>query len=145
MLLNLIDRKLNENGLWSDFNRLHNELSRGFYSQDSYSNGFNPPLNFYVNEDGAMVYCLVPGFNQDDIDISINDKQLQLAGKKEKETLDEKSRVVMEEIKMDQFSRNIELPFRVDADKVVAQYRDGILKISLPKAESEKPKKIKVS
>jgi len=144
MFVNLLGKQLNENGFWNDFNRLHNELSRGLYLNDFYKKD-KPALNYYVNEDGAFVDCLVPGFAEEQIDISINDKELTISGKKEKETIDENSTVVLSEIREENFSRTIELPFRVDTDKVAAEYKNGILRIALPKAESEKPKKIKIN
>lgn len=153
MFINLLENSLHNNGYWSnneelrlfskDLGRLQNELSKGLF-QERYSKT-EPAINYYVNDDGAEVSCLVPGFEENQIEISINDKKLEISGKRDKEVLGENTKVILDEISTDEFTRTIELPFRVETDKVEAKYRNGFLNIYLPKAESEKPKRIKVN
>ena len=86
----------------------------------------------------------LPGMRKEDIDISLHDGTLTISGERKREsTGGEKAQRT--ERYVGTFRRSIALPTRVDADKVTATYQDGILKVTLPKAEEAKPKQIQVS
>ncbi|MCB0212841.1 MAG: Hsp20/alpha crystallin family protein, partial [Anaerolineae bacterium] len=86
----------------------------------------------------------LPGVNPEDIDISVVGETLKLTGSRQPEELGEGSRYHRRERGFGKFTRTFQLPFAVEADQVEAVFDKGILHISLPRAEAEKPKKITV-
>lgn len=87
----------------------------------------------------------VPGMKKDEIDISLHEGVLTLSGERKLEKEYEKAEGHRVERFVGRFQRSITLPSQVDATKVRATYRDGILAVTLPKAEQAKPKQISVS
>jgi HSP20 family protein len=111
--------------------------------QDLFS-GWSPALDLYQNNDNLVAVVELPGMRKDDIEISLHDGTLTIAGeRKSSESNGEKAERT--ERYVGTFRRSISLPARVDANKVNATYRDGILTITLPKAEEAKPKRINVT
>jgi HSP20 family protein len=86
----------------------------------------------------------LPGMRKEDIDISLHDGTLTISGERKRE-INNGETAQRTERYVGTFRRSITLPTRVDAGKVSATYQDGILKVTLPKAEEAKPKQIKVS
>ncbi len=95
-------------------------------------------------ENDVVVTSEIPGVNPDDIDISVTGDTLTIKGKRQQPELKEGQTWQRRERSGGSFYRTIELPFTVDSSKVEADYTKGILKITLPRAESEKPKKISI-
>lgn len=103
-----------------------------------------PPLNVWSNQDGIIVQAELPGFNLDDIDISVVQNTLTLRGVRKPEALKEGENFHRRERWTGQFVRTLELPFEVDNGKVEAEYQNGVLSIRLPRTEEHKPKKISI-
>ena len=82
---------------------------------------------------------------KEDIDVSLHDDSLSISGERKSETKAEDAGVCRSERFFGRFQRAVTLPAPVAADKVKAQYKDGILTITLPKTEEAKPKQIDVS
>jgi HSP20 family protein len=99
-----------------------------------------------ISENNGMidVKAELPGMKKDDIKVSVHDNTMTITGerKHENETKDKTFHRI--ERVYGRFSRTIALPAEVDADKIKANYKDGVLSISLPKPESKKPKQIEV-
>jgi HSP20 family protein len=91
-----------------------------------------------------VVNAEVPGIDVKDIDISVVGETLTLSGARKSEDLEEGSRYHRQERGSGKFNRSVELPFPVDIDKVEATFKNGVLHISLPRSEADKPKKIVV-
>ncbi|HMV43235.1 MAG TPA: Hsp20/alpha crystallin family protein [Leptospiraceae bacterium] len=145
MLLNVIERNGNGSSLWNELDRLHDELAGGFFSLGgSTRNYHNPPVNVYINKDEALLSALIPGYDPQSIELSVIENKVQIKGTQPKEVTGEKYELHRQEIDQRDFERTIELPFRVDAEKVDAKFKNGILNVKLPKAEADKPKKISV-
>lgn len=134
----------NKNSLWRDLDRINEAISRSFWETNPYSHAVYPPINVYTRDDEALVQAMVPGVSLEDLDLSVKDNVLTLKGRKREEELSEGTEVHLREIYAGEFERTLEFPFRIDADKVAAEYKDGILSVILPKREEDKPKKIKV-
>ncbi|WCL50963.1 Hsp20/alpha crystallin family protein [Leptospira sp. GIMC2001] len=132
------------NTIWRDFDRLNEALTRSFLEQDPVRPNSYPPLNVYTKEDDAFVYAFLPGMTIEDIDLSAKDNVLVIRGTKKEEALAENTEVYLREIFNGDFSRSVEFPFRIDADKVTASYKNGVLGILVPRAEEDKPKKIAI-
>lgn len=103
-----------------------------------------PAINAWKNDDGLIVTAEVPGFEPENIEISVVGETLTLSGTHEGEELPEGARYYRRERGGSNFNRTFELPFQVDIEAVEARFRNGILQISLPRVPEEKPKKIEV-
>ena len=104
-----------------------------------------PLLN--LGEDGENIYidALAPGVDSKTLDVSVTQNQLVISGEKVDLLSSVKADAIhRSERSAGQFTRSLTLPVEVDSEKVKATYRDGILKITLPKAEAAKPKQIQV-
>lgn len=132
--------------------QLRDEMDRlltGFFGESinrgscSGSRG-QPAVNVWERDDAVMVELEVPGVKSDQVEISVVGGELSLKIERpdpgqEGVTFHRRERPV------GSFARVLRLPTDVDADRVEAELRDGVLTISLPKAESAKPRKIKVA
>ncbi len=103
-----------------------------------------PALDIYEDNDKVVIEAEVPGVKKDDIKINIEDNVLTIKAEKKKEEKIKDKDVVYEEIAYGMYTREIELPHTIDTDKIEAEYKDGVLKIVLPKKEEVKPKQIEV-
>jgi HSP20 family protein len=105
---------------------------------------WNPSVDIFENDNDIVVKVEVPGMNSKDIDVRIENNVLMLKGERrfEKETKEENYHRVEREY--GSFSRSFALPTAVKEEKVTAEYKDGILKIVLPKKDEVKPKSIKI-
>lgn len=103
-----------------------------------------PPVNVWTNENGAVVRAELPGVDSANIDISVVNDTLTLKGKRPGEELNEGDRLLRRERLRGEFARALSLPFKVDANAVAAKFDNGVLTINLPRAESDKPRKIAI-
>ena len=133
---------------WQEMERLRREVDRLFSDSFTVSGGRTAPsfpaINVWANEDGAVVTAELPGVNSEDIDISVVGDTLTLSGERQPEELGEGDKYHRRERGYGKFNRAFQLPFKVDSDKVEAMFEKGILHLSLPRAEVDKPKKIAV-
>ena len=106
--------------------------------------GWSPALDLYQSNDNLVAVVELPGMRKEDIDISLHDDMLVISGERKRESRNGQNAERTERY-VGTFRRSIALPTRVDASKVSATYEDGILKVTLPKAEEAKPKQIRVS
>jgi HSP20 family protein len=122
-----------ESPLWSGFGR-----SAQLFS------GWSPALDLYQNNDNIVAVVELPGMRKEEIEISLHDGTLTISGERKRESTNgEKAERTERYVGV--LRRSITLPTRVDANKVSATYADGILTVTLPKAEEVKPKQIPVS
>lgn len=102
-----------------------------------------PPFDLSETEDELIVRLEVPGIDKKDININLSEGMLTVTGERKLEKEEHETYHCTERC-YGTFSRSICLPFEVDADKVDASFKDGVLKITLPRSEIAKPKKIEV-
>lgn len=105
----------------------------------------SPAIDVVENDDAFTVYCNLPGVNEKDVDVSIADNVLTIKGEKQAYAKGEKTKVYRREDWNGSFQRTLSLPKGVDAEKIAAELKDGVLSVTLPKLEEVKPKQIKVS
>lgn len=133
--------------VWRGMDNLQRDMSRLFDvyypTRARVAPGF-PAVNVWTSEEELVVTAEVPGVNPDDMDISMDGEILTLSGERIAEELDEGTRYLRQERGYGEFSRSIELPYPVNIDQVEATFKNGVLSISLPRAEEDKPKKIAV-
>lgn len=105
------------------------------------------PLDVYATNDAVVVLAAVPGMNPDDLRITIDKNTLTLAGEipNVAEAEDAKGATwYLHELPYGSFERSLTLPMALDTSRAEATFENGMLRLTLPKAESEKPKQIKI-
>ena len=107
-------------------------------------NGWSPALDLYQNADNVVAIVELPGMRKEDIEISLHDGTLTVSGERKSESVEGEKPERTERV-TGKFRRSITLPARVETDKVNATYKDGILTVTLPKAEDAKPKQIQIN
>ena len=133
--------------IWQEMDQLQREMNRLF---DTTSKGhvFNSPsypaINIWTNEDGQLISAEMPGVHPDDIDIDVTGDALSISGERKPDEVVKEARYHRRERNYGSFSRTIQLPFMVDTNKVEANFKNGVLLITLPRAEADKPKKITI-
>jgi HSP20 family protein len=106
--------------------------------------GVFPPMNVTQDEDNFYLRAEVPGVKPNELSISVMRNRVSLAGKRELQREDELVSYHRKERAEGSFNRTVTLPMEVEAERVEAKYADGILTITLPKAEEAKPRQIAV-
>jgi HSP20 family protein len=106
--------------------------------------GVFPPMNVSQDADNFYVRAELPGIDAKDLAVAAHRARLTVAGKREIGAENERVSYHRQERPAGAFSRAIDLPGEVDADRVEARYADGILALKLPKAEAAKPRQIVV-
>jgi HSP20 family protein len=154
MIMSLIRYQAPELNTWSPFDRLtsiRDEMNRLFegiptMARDSgLFSGWSPALDVYQDKDHVFVKAELPGMKKEDIEITLHDGLLTLSGERKHESENKEGDSFRSERFFGRFHRSVALPSAVDAGKVKASYKDGILTVTLPKAEEAKPKQIEVS
>jgi len=105
--------------------------------------GSYPPLNVFRKGDDFILVAEVPGINKSDLDIQVKGRTVRLSGSKSVKYPDQAS-VHRRERLQGRFDRSMTLPIEVDQDRVTAQYHDGVLAVSLPRADQDKPRSIQI-
>lgn len=140
--------------LFQEMNKLHRELDKAFrgsglaYASPSFLPGIGagdyPRFNLSEDKNNFYVEALVPGIDPKDLDLNVMQGTLSLAGERKEHDLDQVT-WHRRERGAGKFMRSLELPESVDINKINAEYRNGVLVITLPKKELAKPRKISVS
>ncbi|MFO8083807.1 MAG: Hsp20/alpha crystallin family protein [Desulfobacterales bacterium] len=104
-----------------------------------------PKVDVSETDDHFIVRAEVPGMDKDDINISLSNGLLTIQGEKKQEKKEEKENYRFVESRYGSFSRSFRVPGGVDADKIDANYKDGVLKVTIPKSEEEKSRKIEIT
>jgi len=103
-----------------------------------------PAIDIYDSKDSLVVKADLPGLSKDEIDVSIQDNVLTISGEKKRESKVTENDFLRTERFYGSFHRAVTLPAEVDRSKVQANFRDGVLELTLPKKEDAKPKQIKI-
>ena len=139
---------------WSPFRELEgirNEMSRMFgwpvrrgESESLFESRWSPAVDIIQEGDRYLVKADLPGMKKDEIEITLNGDTLTISGEKKnaKETKDDS--YYRSERYYGKFSRSLVLPSTVDANKIEAAYKDGVLSVTLPRSEEARPRQIKI-
>jgi len=103
-----------------------------------------PAVDMYQTDDEVVVKAAVPGFKADDVQINITGEVLSIRGEKRQEDESTEKSWQIHEHRWGAFERSVMLPTLVKADNARAEFEDGILTITLPKAEESRPKTISI-
>ncbi|MBN2427261.1 MAG: Hsp20/alpha crystallin family protein [Deltaproteobacteria bacterium] len=116
----------------------------GLFYPEFTGRGF-PKLNVYQDEDNVYVEALLPGIKPEEVEMNVLRNTLTLSGERKVETPVEGKHVYhRRERGGGRFLRTVELPYSIDSSNADATYKDGLLRVKLPKAEEAKPKKVLV-
>jgi HSP20 family protein len=118
--------------------------SSGWLGASPSGRGAYPPLNVFRQGDDLLVVAEIPGTSKSDLQIQVKGNTLRIAGTKSVH-YGEKASLHRRERSTGRFDRAITLPVEIDADRVKAEYHDGVLALSLPRAERDKPRSIGIT
>ena len=134
-------------GLLQDrMNRMFDDAGRGWRNEEpAATTRWSPSVDIFETEGEIVVKAELPGMKREDITLHLENNVLTLRGERkfEKETKEENYHRI--ERSYGNFSRSFSIPATVDEEKIRADYKDGVLKIALPKKEQAKPKQIKIA
>lgn len=140
---------------WDPFRELHtlqNRMSRLFEEQYGgrdealmSSGNFVPPVDIYEDQHGIQLKLEVPGVDQKDLNINVENNVLTVSGERKFEQEQKEENFHRIERRYGSFTRSFTLPNTVDTGKITADYNSGVLSIRLVKREEAKPKQIKVN
>jgi HSP20 family protein len=116
-------------------NRDEVELSMG---------SWNPVVDVYDNDDSIVIKAELPGIDKEGIEIDVKDRVLTLKGERSSESEVKDDNYYRRERSYGKFERAFNLPADVDPDNIKADYKDGVLKIDIPKPEEKKPRQITI-
>lgn len=125
--------------------RAQADLGRMLGGQTLYPPGDFPSLNLWTNADGAIARLEVPGVASEALDITIRRDTVTVRGDRPPEVTDDRTMVLRQERSHGPFMRTIALPFRVNADKASARFEHGVVTLTLPRPDEDKPRQIKVT
>jgi HSP20 family protein len=133
----------------SEMNRLMEHFFEDLPGPRPYAQSY-PAMNVWEDGDAAYIECELPGLTMNDIEVLVTGREVMVKGSRNAQaptaSADNHGRVswYRRERAAGEFARSVTLPWEIADDKVKATFRDGVLTIELPKAESAKPKKVKV-
>ena len=127
---------------FQDLRRLHGDITRVLGTPMPAAE--YPALNVYANQDGVVITAELPGVTPDNLDISVHRETVTIKGKRDDRATDAQG-YHRQERRQGNFLRTISLPFLVDTATVKAEMTDGVLGLSLQRAEEDKPKRVSVS
>ena len=140
-------RRFQRPGILQEMDQLQREMNRLFNAtnQGRVLNTANyPAVNIWANEDGQIVSAEMPGVHPEDINIDVTGDALSISGERKPHEVAREARYHRRERSYGSFSRTVQLPFMVDTNKVEASFKNGVLTITLPRAEADRPKKITI-
>jgi HSP20 family protein len=123
---------------------LERRLASDWLRDSTASRGPFPPINVFQQRDDFVVVVELPGVRKDDLEVQAKQNVIRISGRKAV-SYDQGISVHRRERVAGRFDRTLTLPVQVNADGVKAEYLDGMLAVFVPRAESDKPRAIKIS
>lgn len=128
--------------------RLNRMMDEAFglsqYDEGTVGSTWLPPVDVFENTDHIKLVAELPGVKSDEVKISIENNVLTLRGEKQQIAEEKSERVHRYERTYGRFERTFTLPSTVDADRIEANYEDGVLTVMLPKVERARPREIPI-
>jgi HSP20 family protein len=126
-------------------NRLFQETAGSGETSLTNSGAFIPPVDVYENENGLRLKLEVPGIDEKDLDVRIENNVLTVRGERKFEKEEKEENFHRIERRYGSFVRSFSLPTTIDSEKVSADYKNGVLTLEMGKKAEAKPKQIKVT
>ena len=131
--------------LQDEVNRLFStNLSRVFGDEGIARGAWNPTVDIYENKDQIVIEAELPGMDREDFDLSFENNIITLRGERRFEKKDESDNYHRVERSYGSFTRSFTLPQTVSGDGIGAEYRNGVLRVTLPKREEVKARRIEI-
>jgi len=130
--------------LRDEMDKMWNRFLGEWPSMEPFKGEWMPSLDVSETKDNIVVKAEVPGMDAKDIDISLANDILTVKGEKKQEKEEKEENYHRVERSYGAFSRSVRLPKDVQSNKIKASYKDGVLKITLPKSEEAKKKEVKI-
>lgn len=125
--------------------RLRSDVNRLFDDAGAWeAPGVHPPVSLWLGETSVVVTAELPGLTSDDIDLSIRESTLTIQGERKPAEAPEGATWHRRERGFGAFARTVELPYRVDPDRVKARFVDGVLEVEMERPQSDLPRKVKI-
>ena len=128
---------------FAEMRRMQSEMNRLFSGTGFGTARDFPPINIWLGDNSVVVTAELPGVTRDDVTLNLQDDVLTLEGKREPHQ-QEDGNWQRRERSYGSFSRAVQLPFRIDPDKVQARFNNGVLEVELERLEADRPKKIEI-
>jgi len=129
---------------WREMDRLQREMT-GVFNLPRRRAAVFPPLNIHTGDDDVIITSEIPGIDPADVELTVTGDTLTIKGLRKEHETKEGETWHRRERGSGNFYRTVQLPYNVDGNKVQADYVNGVLKIVLPRAEADKPRKISVT
>ncbi|MEP6636505.1 MAG: Hsp20/alpha crystallin family protein [Acidobacteriota bacterium] len=131
--------------LQEEVNRLFStNLTRGFGEESIGRGAWNPSVDIYENKDQIVLEAELPGMNREDFDLTVENNVITLRGERQFEKKDDTDNYHRVERSYGSFTRSFTLPQTVSTEGATAEYRNGVLRVTLPKREEKKARRIEV-
>ena len=115
-----------------------------FFDTDEMARNWSPSVDIVENDKAIVVKADLPGLKKEDFDVSVKDGILTLSGERKSESTSKENGICRMERFSGKFTRSFQLPNTLNESKITASYTDGVLEVTVPKAETAKPRSIKV-
>jgi HSP20 family protein len=132
---------------WQELERMQRQIDSVFRlrdQDDGFSEASFPLMNIYDAKDDILVTVELPGMSSDQVSITASDGLLSIKGKRSDDSPGKKYAVVRRERSVGEFEKSVKIPSTVLQDRISATFKNGVLAITLPKAEEAKPKQIAI-
>ena len=123
---------------------LESRLDSEWLSGATAGSGAFPPINVFQQGDSLVAIIELPGVNKSDLEVQAKDNTIRISGKKAI-SFPEKASLHRRERLSGSFDRTLTVPMQIDAGAIKAEYRDGVLALFIPRAESDKPRSITIN
>lgn len=132
--------------LQEEVNRLFSSnLTRGFGEEGIGRGAWNPSVDIYENKDQIVLEAELPGMRQEDFELTVENNVITLRGERQFEKKEDSDNYHRVERSYGSFTRSFTLPQTVSAEGATAEYNNGVLRVTLPKREETKARRIQVS
>ena len=128
---------------FAEMRRMQSEMNRLFSGTGFGTARDFPPINIWLGDNSVVVTAELPGVSRDNVTLNLQDDVLTLEGKREPHQ-QEGGNWQRRERSYGSFSRAVQLPFRIDPDRVQARFNNGLLEVELERLEADRPKKIEI-
>ena len=139
---------------WNELVSLRERMNRVFDDslfrsdrrEDSFAMGtWSPAVDMFEKDDTVVIKAELPGLDKKDVSLDLQNGVLTLKGERKYENEVKEENYYRREMSCGKFIRSFSLPADVDADKIKAEFQNGLLTVEVPKPEAHKPKQIKVN
>jgi HSP20 family protein len=131
----------------TEFQQMAQALDRLFCTPSRANDGPQSnvlPVDLYEQDGKLMVRAAVPGINPQDLEVQVENNVLTISGETKSDLESNEAKIYRREVSYGRFTRSVRLPEGLDLEKVDAQFANGVVTISLPRLEEQKPQALKV-